>query len=671
MPPFTGRGILIKYPTDWLPVPVFSTQNARMRHLLHEKLKEEGKPVSYSALAKKILKTENISEEASRAILEPFLQSNPNFVQDEKGRWKAVEPLMRSRFLPNVTFSVVDIETTGGRPPQHRITELAAVKIKDGKVIDEYQLLVNPGREIPWSVVRLTGITDAMVAEQPDLIDVLPGFLEFIDGTVFVAHCANFDFHFIRYFASEYLNQEISPDVLCTFKLAQKLLPKAGRYNLGELSSFLSIPDDENDRHRALGDAKTTAQILIRFLRMLQVLGLETLQDVIDSQDVSSKEMPPFADGVSLDPATLNDLPIERGVFRLLNAKNETVFSGRATDIQKAVRDLFYPKNRSASKFAQKLRPVRKIEAHTLESELGMSLQAARLRRESIGMNGTMPAGGAGFLKISLASKYPRGYAVTHLAMDGGAYYGPFRKQSQLRDLVGAIHAVFPLRRVVRSGKESPPKGKDLHPDDSKKKDPASKEVRAESPAVPDIPEALYGQLIERLQRMLEGRMRRTSEDSLVALVQEAWGKKGPSSAQLRRNLKRLRHLVQTHSLSSPSVERRNLLIVEPGENMSRRVCYFVRGGLLVDEMEFGKTSPPVEELAARIQAVFFGEVTTHVEPSKESLEEAAIIAAWLRRELMDGFVMGISSEKDIEEVLQSLLRALGDPRAAGTKISA
>ena len=135
-----------------------------MKHLLHPKLNEEGKPVSYSAIAKKILKTEQMSEEASRAVLEPFLQSNPNFIQDEKGRWKTVEPMTRSRFLPHVTFSVVDIETTGGRPPQHRVTELAAVKVKDGKVIDEYHMLVNPGREIPWSVVRLTGITDAMVA---------------------------------------------------------------------------------------------------------------------------------------------------------------------------------------------------------------------------------------------------------------------------------------------------------------------------------------------------------------------------------------------------------------------------------------------------------------------------------------------------------------------------
>ncbi|MEE9240282.1 MAG: exonuclease domain-containing protein [bacterium] len=579
--------------------------------------------------------------------------------------------MARSRFLPDVTFSVVDIETTGGRPPQHRITELAAVKIRDGKIIDEYHLLVNPGREIPWSVVRLTGITDAMVTDQPDLIEVLPGFLEFIDDTVFVAHCANFDFHFIRYFSSEYLDRKFSPHVLCTFKLAQRLLPKAGRYNLGELASFLSLPEDQNDRHRALGDSKTTAQIFIRFLGMLQVLGLETLQDVIDYQDASSKEMPSLADGISLDPATLNDLPTGRGVFRLLNEKNETVYSGKSPDIQRAVRDLFYPKNRSASKFAQKLRSVRKIEAHPLESELGMSLQSVRFRRESNGTNRAAPTNGAGFLKISLASKYPRVYTVHRLAMDGGSYYGPFRKQAQLRDLIGAIHSVFPLRRVVRPGKDSPSKRKDPVPKSSKEKDSASKEARAESSANPDILEGLYRQLVERLQRMLEGRMRRTSEGSLLALLEEAWGKNGPASGQLKRNLKRLRHLVQTHSLSSPSVERRNLLIVEPGESMLRRVCYFVRGGLLVDEMEFERHSPPVEELGARIQVVFFGEETVSIEPSKESLEEAVIIAAWLRRELMDGFVMTISPGKDIEEVLQSLLRTLGDPRAAGTKISA
>ena len=164
-------------------------------------------------------------------------------------------------------------------------------------------------------------------------------------------------------------------------------------------------------------------------------------------------------------------------MFRLLNEKSETVYSGKATDIQRAVRDIFYPKNRSAAKFVHKLKSVRRIEARPLESELGMSIQALRLRRGSKGMNGAAQAGGNGFLKISLASKYPRAYSVNRLAVDGGAYYGPFRKQAQLRDLIGAIYALFPLRNAQRPGKN-----------------PGAPDVAEEGG--PEIPTALYEKLI-------------------------------------------------------------------------------------------------------------------------------------------------------------------------------
>lgn len=613
---------------------------------IHRANKQEGNPVSYSELAGIILNIEGVEEEAAEAIFGPLLESPNGTEKDAKERFKVNSALLAKNFLPDTTFSVVDIETTGGRPPQHRVTELAAVKLLDGEIVDEYHQLVNPGREIPWSVVRLTGITDAMLVDQPELTEVLPSFIDFLGDSIFVAHCANFDFHFIRYFSSEYLGRDFSPDVLCTFKLAQRLLPQAGRYNLGELSSFLVLDDSANDRHRALGDARTTADIFFRFMNLLQFLGLKTLGDVVEYQDVSGKEVPPLAEGISIDPVTLDDLPAERGVYRLLNDKSETVFSGKAADIQRAVRDIFYPKNRSATKFAQKLRTVRKVEAHTIESELGMTIQALRLRRKSKGMNGAVQVSGTGFLKLSLGSEYPRAYAVNQLSVDGAAHYGPFRKQAQLRDLLGAINGVFPLKRVQR------PSG-------------------GEADSGPDVPAALYKKLVDRLQRLLEGRMRKTSEESLLKLLEQAWAKKGPTPSQLKRNLGRLRHLAQNHSLSGPSVEKRNILIIEPGESMQKRVCYFVRNGILVDELDFDRNAPPVEELAARIQAVYFGEAARTKEPGKEELEEAAIIAGWLRRELIEGFVMNLSEEVDIEEVLESLLQALADPRAAGTYISA
>ena len=319
-----------------------------MVHRMHRLQDEEGKPLSYLSLAQLLLTTDGLSERHSRAILEPLLEASPLASRDEEGCWEISESLLTGCFLPNVTFAVVDIETTGGRPPQHRITELAAVKVRGGKLDGEFAALVNPGREIPWSVVRLTGISDAMVADSPDLMEVMPGFLDFISGCVFVAHCANFDLHFVRYYAGEFLEREFASPVLCTFKLAHQLLPQAERYNLGELAVYLGLPDGGEDRHRALGDARVTAEILLRQLRMLQILGVETLEEALAHQEAPQKEVPPLAEGVSIDPAELEVLPADRGVFRLLDEKSRTVYAGRAPDIQRAVRDLFYHRNRSA-----------------------------------------------------------------------------------------------------------------------------------------------------------------------------------------------------------------------------------------------------------------------------------------------------------------------------------
>ncbi|MEK6709169.1 MAG: exonuclease domain-containing protein [Nitrospinota bacterium] len=621
-----------------------------MAQRLHRLQDEQGNPLSYSALAELLLKADGLSERHSCAILEPLLAASPRASRDEAGAWRIPEACLSGRFLPQTTFAVVDIETTGGRPPQHRITELAAVRVKGGKITGDSTALVNPGREIPWSVVRLTGITDALVADCPDLMAVMPGFLDAIEGSVFVAHCANFDLQFIRYFAGEFLGREFNPPVLCTFKLAQQLLPQAGRYNLGELAAYLGLPDGGEERHRALGDARVTAEILLRLLRMLQLLGVETLDEVLARQEGPQKEAPPLAEGASIGPEELGGLPAERGVFRLIDDRGRTVYAGRAADIQRAVRDLFYPRNRAAARFAQRLRHVRKVEAQTLESELGMSLRAARLIRGSHLMNGSSPGAGAGFLKVGTSGRYPRVSSASRFQADEAAYYGPFRKQAHLQDLVGAIHSVFPLRRLAR--------GKD------------GEEAKEDLPAPPELSPRLYGQLIQGLQAILEGRISGEEEHNLIGLLERAWNGHGPSSARLRRQFGRLRHLIQSHGLSGPSVECRNLVIVEPGETRRQRVCYFVRRGLLAGEMEFDRGHPPSRELGARIREIYFGPEAEPPVPSKEEIEEAAIIAAWLRRELMDGFLIEIIPGCTEDQILGALVKNLQDPRVAGTVIS-
>ncbi|MDP9405519.1 MAG: exonuclease domain-containing protein, partial [Actinomycetota bacterium] len=100
--------------------------------------------------------------------------------------------------LHDVTFVVVDLETTGGSPRDSRITEFGAVKVRAGEVLGEFQSLVDPGQAIPAAVSALTGITDAMVAARPGVAAVLPTFLEFCGGAALVAHNARFDVGFLQ-----------------------------------------------------------------------------------------------------------------------------------------------------------------------------------------------------------------------------------------------------------------------------------------------------------------------------------------------------------------------------------------------------------------------------------------------------------------------------------------
>ncbi|MDA1001583.1 MAG: exonuclease domain-containing protein, partial [bacterium] len=437
-----------------------------------------------------------MSEEVSREILEPLLRSSALFIEDGPGCWQIPSRLPSlTSFLPDTTFAVVDIETTGGRPPQHRITEIAAVKVRAGEIGEEFHSLVSPMREIPWNVVRLTGITDEMVAQQPGVRDVLPAFLDFVDGCVFVGHGATFDHLFIHYFAREVLEREFDPAVLCTFKLAQRLLPSLGRYNLGELSTFLGIGED--DRHRALGDARVTAEVLLRFLMMLQVSGLQGIEKVFSFQEPPPpEEEPALVEGILLTPADIGALPSCRGVFRLLDAAGETVYATKAGDIQRAVKEIFYPKNKSAARFAEKLRAVHRVEALPSESELGMSIEAVRSMRDSRIRNGHPLGGTQNFLKIEVVRKYPRVMAAGRFLPDGSAYYGPFRKQAQLRDLLEVILRLFPLRLAPERGEEAKKEEKDKRP-------------------LPDVSPKLYGRMVEALQDFLEGRLRRRGEQEL------------------------------------------------------------------------------------------------------------------------------------------------------------
>lgn len=162
---------------------------------------------------------------------------------------------------PEQDYVVVDLETTGGDAARNRITEIGAVRVRRGKIVAEWSTLVNPGRRIPSYIVGLTGITDAMVETAPPFEEVAAPLREFLADAVFVAHRAKFDHGFLK---AEYerLGESLSCPSLCTVVESRRHFPGLTSYGLAALSAHFDIPLESH--HRALCDARATAEILLR-----------------------------------------------------------------------------------------------------------------------------------------------------------------------------------------------------------------------------------------------------------------------------------------------------------------------------------------------------------------------------------------------------------------------
>ena len=169
--------------------------------------------------------------------------------------------VVRARWTvdPQQTYVVVDVETTGGKGPDHRITELGAVKVRGTDIVDRFNTLLNPQRPIPSGITRLTGISQEMVADAPAFADVADDFEAFMGDAIFVAHNVGFDYRFV---SQEFrrLGRSFRHPKLCTCQSMRKLYPGHRSYSLANLCQTFDIPLKQH--HRALCDAEAAAELL-------------------------------------------------------------------------------------------------------------------------------------------------------------------------------------------------------------------------------------------------------------------------------------------------------------------------------------------------------------------------------------------------------------------------
>ena len=177
----------------------------------------------------------------------------------------------------DTTYCVLDLETTGLSAKTEKITEIGIMKIKDGKVIEEFSEFVNPEKPIPQRVQEITNITDDMVKDAPKIEELFPKILEFIKGTVLVAHNATFDIGFLKTIARN-LGYEFDYTYVDTLPLARKLYPELKKHKLGKIADHLKIKVEV--AHRALDDVDTTVKVLREMMKTLKERGAKTVGDI-------------------------------------------------------------------------------------------------------------------------------------------------------------------------------------------------------------------------------------------------------------------------------------------------------------------------------------------------------------------------------------------------------
>ena len=193
----------------------------------------------------------------------------------------------------DTTYCVLDLETTGLSFRTEKITEVGIMKIKDGKVIDEFSCFVNPEKPIPQKVVEVTNITDDMVKDAETIDKVFPKILEFVGNSVLVAHNADFDIGFLKYNAKQ-LGYELNNTYMDTLKLAKSLFPDFKKYKLGIIAEKLGIVVEV--AHRALDDVDTTVKVLNVMLSMLKEKGAKTIDDIetLETGKADYKSLPTY-----------------------------------------------------------------------------------------------------------------------------------------------------------------------------------------------------------------------------------------------------------------------------------------------------------------------------------------------------------------------------------------
>ena len=489
--------------------------------------------------------------ELGARLIDGLLGHDPNFMFDATtGMWSLRRSLELRVPLDEARYVVVDLETTGGRAAAGAIIEIGAYRMEGRRIADSFQSLVRPRMPIPRFVTGLTSITNEMVREAPPIEEVLPAFRNFLSDAVMVAHNARFDHSFLDFEFRRLFGIGLTNPVLCTIRIARRLLPSVKRRRLDFLAEHFGLSTE--GRHRGLGDARMAAELLAIFIEIASKMGLNRLDRLLDWQHRGNA-------GRRIErhvsPEVIAALPQSAGVYLMRNERGDLLYVGKATRLKDRVASYFNSGVGINAKTAELVGHVWSIETRPARSALEAALMEVRLIRELKPPYNRMlkSAAPAYFIKLDLMDAYPRLRISEKLSTRRGMMYlGPFIGRRNIDHAVRALSRILGLR--VCSGR--------LDPDEHFSPCIYGQMGHCAAPCNLTVSEDAYGERVRRAISFLRGRCGPILGDLARAREQAAAAMRFEEARRYHRDLEALATLAERASRLSRVVTENNVVIV-------------------------------------------------------------------------------------------------------------
>lgn len=537
--------------------------------------------------------------------------------------------------LRDVTFSVVDVETTGIRPTFERIIEIGIVRYKDGKILDSFQSFVNPGRTIPQFIVGYTGISDDMVEDAPFFEEIAQQLRDIFSGTVICGHNLQFDMGFLR---AEFQRASLPTPVpvkICTLKLARRMYPMLKNKSLSSVANHLKIRTGV--AHRAIHDAETTARVLDRML----------FAKINENPAIRLSDLVQFESGLIKTPIKLavnqnlldsmQNLPDSPGVYYFLDAKNNPIYIGKAKSLKDRLRSYFA--GTAPSKSKKLLKSAKKLRVELCNTELTAFLTEAEMIKKLRPKHNVMlkSYGNKYYLRFKNDTIFPRPEIVNKINFDGNDYFGMFISRKKAEQVITVIDKAFRLRECT--DKEFNRRRRCYLADIDRCTAPCENN---------DI--AIYGHELEEVYSFIEGKDTSRLNELLQKMKRYAESLKFELAGEVKSVVELMLAQIQKSSLLSEPVNKANILIVVR-EGRNKDMIAFLNGRVFVKDYILSKESDFFDAL----DEYFEGTIQRSSLADDEDLEKLKICMNWMVKNRSNLSIYYLKDFTSREELFSSL----------------